>query len=873
VRVAFADCELDVGRHELRRAGQVVALEPQVFDVLAYLARNGDRLVTKNELLDEIWGDRFVSESALTSRIKSARRAVGDTGRDQRIIRTIHGRGYRFVATVEDAGTKQISTESSGVAGPSAQDTAPVRTVLAVARDAASDAGRAIDDQAAGLVDALGSGRGVPLDIEGPHASRKTALIDQAVDLATASGYLVGTGSAAGGGSRTFGCVLDAVDELVQREATLVDHLPLGARAELERCLAGGSPTTRQRLFVAVRELVVQAAAHRPTLIALDDLELATDETLALIRHIGRLAHRHRLALLCAHRPGVVLGSDFRRLTLEAPAAAGATSGLHTAPAEVREALARVAPGGPSFDLLEFRATSGVDAARGDRMLDIALASGVIVPVAHGGFRFADPDDAARLAGSLAPHRRSEVHRSAARELGVLGAPPDRVATHLLAAGETEAAVRPGLEAARQAAAAQLHHEVLRWTASLVDQAPRPERVELLRLRGDALVASGDPTAVPAYRMALSLAAPDQVASLRARLARAAMVSGDLATATEALDGLTPDGGPDDGEILVALGMHAYFTGDIATAQQTVEDAREMALAPDAPNVLFDIITLEGMIAHNRGEWFDRLLRELRATRKSPALASKIFDSHICVAEYLLYGPTPYTEVVTLAHELRANAERAGARRAVAFAACVAGEAELLGGEVDAARRDLLDAVALHRELGAETGTAHSLQRLAEAELAAGNRAEAERTAREALLLARWSPLARHILQRTYGTLISAAPDAESALAVVDDASETLDEPGSCLFCQVMVAVPSAVACAEGGRPDEARHHLAVAEMSASLWEGTAWEGSVTEAKACLARVEGDQAETDRLLARAARLFDDAGQTLDAARCREAIGS
>jgi len=318
--------------------------------------------------------------------------------------------------------------------------------------------------------------------------------------------------------------------------------------------------------------------------------------------------------------------------------------------------------------------------------------------------------------------------------------------------------------------------------------------------------------------------------------------------------------------------MHAYLTGDIDRAQRTVEKAREMALTPEAPDVLLDIITLEGMISHNRGEWFDRLLHELRATKESPALASKIFDSHVCVAEYLLYGPTPYTEVVTLAHELRANAEQAGARRAVAFAACVAGEAELLGGEIDLARRDLLDAVGLHRELGAETGTAHSLQRLAEAELAAGNRTEAERRAREALVLARWSPLARHILQRTYGTLISAAPDAESALAVVDEASETLDEPGSCLFCEVMVAVPSAVACAEGGRPDEARHHLAVAEMSAALWEGTAWDASVSEAKACLARVEGNQAETERLLTRAARLFDEAGQTLDAARCREAIG-
>jgi tetratricopeptide (TPR) repeat protein len=434
------------------------------------------------------------------------------------------------------------------------------------------------------------------------------------------------------------------------------------------------------------------------------------------------------------------------------------------------------------------------------------------------------------------------------------------------------AAVAPALEAARQAAAAQRHPDVLRWTAAVVDHAPRAERVELLRLRGDALVASGDPTAVPAYRTALSLAAPDQVAGLRARLARAAMVAGDMATADEALDGLVSTGGPDDGHVLVALGMHAYLTGDMAAAEQIVETARERALAPDAPNLMLDIITLDGMIAHNRGQWYDRLLRELRATRESPDLASTIFDSHLCVAEYLLYGPTPYAEVVTLAHELRANAERAGARRAVAFAAAVAGEAELLGGEIDAARRDLLDAVALHRELGAETGTAHSLQRLAEAELAAGNRAEAERTARSALVLARWSPLARHILQRTYGTLISAAPDAEAALAVVDEAAETLDDPAACPFCQVMVAVPSAVACAEGGRLDEARRHLAMAEMSAARWEGTAWQASVTEAKACLARVEGDQVEADRLLARAAGLFDDAGQVLDAARCREAVG-
>jgi DNA-binding response OmpR family regulator len=68
----FGDCELDEGRFELRRGGVPRHLEPQVFEVLAYLVRNRGRLVTKAELLDEVWGSRFVSESALTSRVKAA---------------------------------------------------------------------------------------------------------------------------------------------------------------------------------------------------------------------------------------------------------------------------------------------------------------------------------------------------------------------------------------------------------------------------------------------------------------------------------------------------------------------------------------------------------------------------------------------------------------------------------------------------------------------------------------------------------------------------------------------------------------------------------------------------------------------------------
>ena len=102
---SFGAFDLDTDVFELRRAGAPVAMEPQVFSVLAYLVEHRDRVVTKNELLDNVWGDRFVSESALTTRIKAARRAVGDDGAQQRVIKTVHGRGFRFVAAVRDNGT------------------------------------------------------------------------------------------------------------------------------------------------------------------------------------------------------------------------------------------------------------------------------------------------------------------------------------------------------------------------------------------------------------------------------------------------------------------------------------------------------------------------------------------------------------------------------------------------------------------------------------------------------------------------------------------------------------------------------------------------------------------------------------------------
>ncbi len=119
--IYFGAFELNMESYRLTRDGHEVSMEPQVFDVLSYLVENRDRVVPKTDLLDNIWGDRFVSESALSSRIKSARRAVGDDGRSQAVIRTYHGRGYQFVAEVEtelDVAEPGLPHRSDGVRQP-----------------------------------------------------------------------------------------------------------------------------------------------------------------------------------------------------------------------------------------------------------------------------------------------------------------------------------------------------------------------------------------------------------------------------------------------------------------------------------------------------------------------------------------------------------------------------------------------------------------------------------------------------------------------------------------------------------------------------------------------------------------------------------
>lgn len=119
VTFLFEDCVLDPERRELIRGSEAVAVGPQVFDLLLYLVQNRDRVVSKDDVLGAVWDGRIVSESTLTSHINAVRKAIGDSGEEQRLIRTIARKGFRFVGEVTMAGS------------PSGSDTADTEPAMA----------------------------------------------------------------------------------------------------------------------------------------------------------------------------------------------------------------------------------------------------------------------------------------------------------------------------------------------------------------------------------------------------------------------------------------------------------------------------------------------------------------------------------------------------------------------------------------------------------------------------------------------------------------------------------------------------------------------------------------------------------------------
>ncbi len=268
---AFSGTRIDVDRFEIRRDGEVVAVEPQVFDVLVYLLERRDRVVTKEELLDELWGDRFVSESTLTSRIAAARNAVGDDGRRQEVIRTAHRRGYRFVADLEP-------TDGSGEPAPSAARLPP--------RPSAGDA--TATTAFPGLI-----GRSADLDATTLHLSRSRLVT------------LTGPG---GVGKTTLA-------QALRKRLQPADHPDGSWFVELvsvgPSAVAEAVATTldvQRRKGLSVQDSLLDYLANRTALLVLDNCEHVIGEVAALVASL--LEGSPELRILATSRESLQIGGE-----------------------------------------------------------------------------------------------------------------------------------------------------------------------------------------------------------------------------------------------------------------------------------------------------------------------------------------------------------------------------------------------------------------------------------------------------------------------------------------------------------------------------------------------------------------------------------
>lgn len=278
VRARFAGFEVDTTGYELRRGDQLIPVEPQVFEVLAHLVRHHDRVVSKEELLDAVWGDRFVSESALTSRVKHVRRAIGDDGQRQELVRTVHGRGYRFVADVvvvddtDAPGAGPPGGAPAAAAGSGTRHNLPAeRTPLLGRRD---EVGR-LQALVAGnrLVTLLGLG--------GAGKTRLAAAVAR--------------------------CVLDRFPDGVW----FVDLVPTGDERSVESAIAhdlGLGLSTGD-----ARPQLARLLATRRTLIVLDNCEHVRAEVVATLDHL--LAHTGGPHVLATSREPLGLPEE-RRFTV-----------------------------------------------------------------------------------------------------------------------------------------------------------------------------------------------------------------------------------------------------------------------------------------------------------------------------------------------------------------------------------------------------------------------------------------------------------------------------------------------------------------------------------------------------------------------------
>lgn len=300
----FGEFEFDEPRRELRKGDQPVSLQPKAFDALAFLIQNRERVVSRQELLDEVWPGETVSESALAFSIRSVRKAVGDAGKTQQVIKTLHARGFRFVAPV-DTDDEAPATEAESTVKPedtgNASRTASREWRAVVSRAAGGFIGRSeelgrIDAE----IDQALSGETRALFLIGEPGIGKTRLAAEAASRAEERGFAVYAGRCDEETPPVFWpwvqvlrSVLGGLPEGDAREllgaggADIARIVPAARRLVAPAAARGvDAEAARLRLFDSITGFLSKLAARTPTAVLLDDVQWADGSSMLLLRNI-----------------------------------------------------------------------------------------------------------------------------------------------------------------------------------------------------------------------------------------------------------------------------------------------------------------------------------------------------------------------------------------------------------------------------------------------------------------------------------------------------------------------------------------------------------------------------------------------------------
>jgi DNA-binding SARP family transcriptional activator len=534
---------------------------------------------------------------------------------------------------------------------------------------------------------------------------------------------------------------------------------------------------------------------------------------------------------------------------------------------ELRAPLAVLEDG---FTTTELAAISGRDEEEVAHAVRSACWAGVLEE-ARGGYRFRHPLVREALVARLPRDELQRAHRDAAARLAAEGAPPERLAHHLLHAGRAEEAVPMLAEAAQWAASVGAYGDGLEWVERGLEHAGGEERRRMLALRAQFLDRTGDRRAPAAYSEAIAVAEGRDVIELRLLQARACIAAGDVAGARATLEELDVDEPGDRGRAALWWALVGWFEDDLDASVRASEEAEPLLEEAGLDDDLAMLDDLRGMVAHASGSWESHSSLRLRETAHLPQLAGRVFDAYLCVTEYVLYSGEPYAALAAFAKRLRAQARQAGARRGEAFAITLLGEAELFTGNLTAARDHLIEAAAVSREVGATGGEALARMRLGESLLHLGDRDGASAQLEEALELSQASPLARHLLYLVHAVMVQLPAEPAARLPAVDRAQALLSDQRMCAYCPTSFYVEAAIACAAGGAVERGRDLLERAEQGAALWPPGPWRAALAEARGQLMLAEGARDEGAAALRSAAEGFAAAGQVLRERRARGSL--